>query len=153
MSPFPKGHRSPGKAGAKRTKPAKRRAFPFRPLVECLEDRLAPAVVSWDGGSLGTGTDWNVAANWVGDVRPGPNDDAVIDVPGTITVTVPNNSNISLRSLTCQENLNILSGSLFTVSGSSAIWCCGRPGLRRPRWAKLSVSRPTKRAACLSNPI
>jgi hypothetical protein len=48
-----------------------------RLTCEALETRLAPATIAWDGGPGGTGTDWLTAANWVGDVLPANNDDAV----------------------------------------------------------------------------
>src|SRR5437879_11359759 len=38
-----------------------------------LEDRLAPAVATWDGG--GADNHWTTAANWAGDVAPQPGDD------------------------------------------------------------------------------
>src|SRR5262245_53011382 len=48
----------------------------FSPLrLTCLEDRLAPAVATWDGG--GTDNLWSTAANWVGDVAPQPPSDLV----------------------------------------------------------------------------
>ncbi|HTK74539.1 MAG TPA: hypothetical protein VL371_04725, partial [Gemmataceae bacterium] len=40
-----------------------------------LEDRLAPAVATWDGG--GADNHWTTAANWVGDAAPNPGDDLV----------------------------------------------------------------------------
>jgi hypothetical protein len=40
-------------------------------LLEPLEDRRLLAVVHWDGGPTGTGTDWNVAANSEGDDADG----------------------------------------------------------------------------------
>jgi autotransporter-associated beta strand protein len=43
--------------------------------LERLEDRLAPAVATWDGD--GAGNNWTTAANWVGDVAPQPGDDLV----------------------------------------------------------------------------
>jgi len=42
-----------------------------RLLLEPLEDRRLLAVVHWDGGPTGTGTDWNVAANSEGDDADG----------------------------------------------------------------------------------
>jgi autotransporter-associated beta strand protein len=45
-----------------------------------LEDRLAPAVATWDGG--GADNKWTTAANWVGDVAPQAGDD--VDFPGGV---------------------------------------------------------------------
>jgi hypothetical protein len=48
----------------------------FRPIrLTGLEDRLAPAVATWDGG--GADNHWTTAANWVGDVAPHAGDDLV----------------------------------------------------------------------------
>lgn len=58
-----------------RRKPT-RDALRFRPRMEALEDRLAPATINWDGG--GDGVNWCDAANWEGDVQPRTTDDAVI---------------------------------------------------------------------------
>src|SRR5437879_2100925 len=40
-----------------------------------LEDRLAPAIATWDGG--GADNHWTTAANWAGDVAPSAGDDLV----------------------------------------------------------------------------
>ena len=45
---------------------------------------VCAATVSWDGG--GGNNSWQTAANWSGNVLPGPNDDVVIDIPGDGTV-------------------------------------------------------------------
>jgi hypothetical protein len=59
--------------------PGRPRQASWRPPVpERLELRLAPAVIPWDGGPAGTGTNWNDPANWAGDALPGANDDAQI---------------------------------------------------------------------------
>lgn len=62
------------KTGSRRTGPAHR--LSFRPRLEVLETRLAPATRIWDGGSA-IGNNWTDAANWVGDVAPVANDDLV----------------------------------------------------------------------------
>lgn len=43
--------------------------------LEVLEQRMLLSTINWDGD---VSNDWNVAANWVDDVKPGPDDDAVI---------------------------------------------------------------------------
>lgn len=60
--------------------------------LERLEDRTVPATILWDGGPTGQGTNWLEPVNWVGDMLPGPNDDAVIGPaapgqPSEITLT------------------------------------------------------------------
>ena len=55
-----------------------------RPRLEALEVRAAPAVIQWDGGPTGNGTDWFDPANWADpngrDALPGPNDDVQLTV-------------------------------------------------------------------------
>jgi autotransporter-associated beta strand protein len=61
-----------------------RQRAPIRPRLEALEDRLVPAVRTWDGltnAFLSTGnSNWNNAQNWVGDVAPVAGDDLVFPV-------------------------------------------------------------------------
>ncbi len=76
------------------------------------------AVKTWDGGA---GTQlWSDAANWSPDGVPGAGDDAVIDVAGSITVTI--NAPVSVSSLTCAETLvlnsNLTIGQPSTISGT-----------------------------------
>src|SRR5262245_35934503 len=49
--------------------------MPIALRLDRLESRLAPAVVTWDGG--GGNANWTTAANWVGDVAPQQGDDLV----------------------------------------------------------------------------
>src|SRR5438105_2763879 len=42
------------------------RPLAFRPQLEVLEDRLAPAIRTWDGG--GADNNWTTAANWDNDI-------------------------------------------------------------------------------------
>src|SRR2546423_182506 len=67
---------NPARNGRRRV--VSKRPPAYRPQLELLEVRLAPAIVQWDGGSAGTGTNWNTAANWVGDVLPVAADTAQI---------------------------------------------------------------------------
>src|SRR5215475_5006510 len=76
------------------------------------------ATVSWDGG--GGNNSWHTAANWSGNVVPGPNDDVVIDVPGDITVVFSSGST-SIRSLLCQESFQLTGGTLTVTAGASVI--------------------------------
>ena len=88
----------------------------FTPQLERLEERETPAVINWSGGA-GT-TNWTDPANWVGDVIPSAIDDAVIDVPGTITIAIPSGSSAAAQSLMCQENLSIQSSASLTITSS-----------------------------------
>src|SRR5262245_12819137 len=61
----------------------------FRPRLEVLEGRIAPATRVWDGG--GANNQWATAANWVGDVAPATGDDLVFP-GGAQQATSVNNS-------------------------------------------------------------
>ena len=50
---------------------------------EALEGRAAPAIIAWDGGPTGNGTDWLDPVNWAGDVLPGAGDDVFIGSTGS----------------------------------------------------------------------
>ncbi len=85
--------------------------------MESLESRQMLANIVWDGGAAGTGTDFNLAANWVGDVLPGAADIAVINTAGA-TITVG-----ASRAVTAVESSRVLqlnSGTL-TTTGTSAM--------------------------------
>jgi len=90
-----------------------------RPHLEALEDRLAPAVVFWDGGTQGTGTDWNEASNWVGDVLPGPGDDARIGSDFR-DATITSAGAVEIRSIDCAVRLEIAAG-LFLLAADSSV--------------------------------
>jgi hypothetical protein len=85
--------------------------------LEQLEDRTVPAMIVWDGGPTGQGTNWLDPANWVGDVLPGPNDDAVIGpaAPGQPTeITLTGNAAVHSATVT-GVTLSLLNA---TFSGS-----------------------------------
>lgn len=71
----------------------------------------------WDGGPSGTGTDWNLAENWVGDVIPGASNDVFIDSGFTGITSSQNNS---IRSLEIESPLTIDAGT-FTITDDSTI--------------------------------
>src|SRR5262245_50176322 len=77
-----------------------------------LEDRTVPSTVVWDGGTTGNGTDWLVAANWVGDQLPGTGDDVLIGNSGS-------NPMISVGGIT--EVKSVLSERAIAVSGNLTV--------------------------------
>jgi hypothetical protein len=88
----------------------------YRPALHQLEDRIAPSVVNWIGGS----GDWENASNWQDATTgmnhvPGPNDDAVINVAG-ISVTHSTGAD-TVKSLTLNDPLSLTGGTL-TVTGT-----------------------------------
>src|SRR5205823_5090649 len=86
-------------------------------LFEPLEPRQLMASIAWDG--TGDGTTLNQAANWAGDVLPGVADDAVINVAGAPTISLPFGP-YSVHSLTCAETFNMAGGTL-TLAAASAL--------------------------------
>ena len=68
--------------------------------IEPLESRTLLTAVSWDGG--GDGVNWTDPVNWSGNLVPVSADDVVIDVPGTISVTMASGTP-TIRSLTCRR--------------------------------------------------
>jgi hypothetical protein len=97
------------------SKPSPRRRKRYLALLEGLEDRIAPATVSWVGGS----GDWANLANWRDDTGvnrlPGPGDDAIINVTG-ISVT-HNLGSHTVQSLTVNDAFSLAGGTL-TVTGN-----------------------------------
>jgi hypothetical protein len=69
------------------------------------------ATVAWDGGVLGTGTNFLDPVNWAGDVMPGPGDTAVIGDTG-------NNPDIRIQSATV-NGLRIETSRQIVVAGAS----------------------------------
>src|SRR5262249_17561333 len=82
-----------------------------RPSLELLEVRLAPATITWVGGS----GDWNTTTNWSGGALPAPSDDAVMCTPG-ITVTHSPRPH-AVHSLTSNAAFKLTGGTL-TVNGT-----------------------------------
>jgi len=101
-------------------KPRPRRPYRRAPLLwlERLEDRLAPAMVSWNADTSG---DWSTGANWSSDNVPGPNDDVIINRLVPITVTIDAGDQ-SVHSLQSNANATIdLSAPSLTVAATSQI--------------------------------
>src|SRR5262245_14690193 len=88
----------------------------YKLWLEQLEERSVPATITWDGGPGGTGNVWTTAANWVGDVLPNANDDAVIPVAFSgVTINVTGGVAKTLDTFAALTQ----SGSTFTI-GSAA---------------------------------
>ncbi len=84
-----------------------------RPRVELLEDRRVLATFAWDGG--GDGVSWGDPLNWDNDSLPGPADDAVINVPGDITIDHSANFT-TINSLQSSEAITLSAGTLNVTS-------------------------------------
>ena len=109
---------------ARRFRPSRR-----RPRLEPLEDRIAPAMIVWGNSS---GGDWDTAANWQGGVKPGPADDAVINIAVANPITHSQNITDAINSLsvTAKAPVNLGNGTLqiagtlasngsFTIAGGT----------------------------------
>jgi hypothetical protein len=104
---------------------ADRRAGTFRPRLEGLEDRTAPAVVNFVNSA---GGDWSVPGNWSTGALPTANDDVVIDLTG-ISVT-HNSGTDTIKSLSLSDPLSLAGGSLALGGpsfGSPAVSTLNQP--------------------------
>lgn len=87
--------------------------------VEGLEDRTLLATFLWDGGPTGTGSTFGDAENWVGDIGPGEQDDAVIGSAFSGAV-IEVNSNETVLSVDSSAPI-VVSGSL-TLGDRTGEW-------------------------------
>ena len=79
---------------------------------------VVPHIISWDGGPTGTGTNWQSAENWVGDVLPGAND-AVVIGSAFASIIISSANNVTIHSITSAASLWISGGTLTITSSSS----------------------------------
>src|SRR5712692_9311626 len=93
----------------RRTAPAKSvEATPLSPPAPFFAQR------TWDGGTSGTGTALNTAANWVGDVLPGTADEALMD--NSVVATLPTQLTTTGANLTFGDLIwNTNNGSTITI--------------------------------------
>ncbi|MBN1852746.1 MAG: hypothetical protein JW829_08475, partial [Pirellulales bacterium] len=77
------------------------------------------AVIQWDGGLTGTGTNWHEAENWVGDVLPAAADDVQIGAAFS-GITISSNSNVTINSLTSMAAIQFIGGT-FNIATDSTI--------------------------------
>ena len=103
-----KGSRKPSRRG-------------LRPALESLEGRVVLSQILWNTTAAPTGGDFDTATNWVGSVVPGSNDDAVINLPGTGTVTHNPGNSDTIQSLTTNAatSLDLASGTLTLTTAST----------------------------------
>jgi hypothetical protein len=94
------------------------RAVARRPglRVEGLEDRVAPAAVTWVGA--GGDFNWGNPLNWSGGALPGPADDAVIDFGANNFTVVHSAGSDSVHSLLSHANLAVSGGGLLVAADS-----------------------------------
>ena len=87
--------------------------------IEPLEARMLLSVVTWSGGTSGTGTNFETATNWVGGVLPGPNDEAYIP-SAFASETITSATSISIGSLVSEAQFQISAGT-FTVGTTAEV--------------------------------
>jgi YD repeat-containing protein len=84
-----------------------------RPILEELENRLAPATVSWVVDQSG---DWNNAANWSTGSVPGAGDVAVINRSVAVTVNLSATTLVEGIQSGSGQTLHLLNGANLTTS-------------------------------------
>lgn len=117
-----------------------------RPLLECLDDRVLPAVSTWTWNSGHATSNWNDAANWTNGV-PGSGDTAVFDgssdenasvstnttvghliIDDTYTSTITLNGDLTITGDSSMENGEIAGSGDLTVTGGEFEWMGGTIG-------------------------
>ena len=98
----------------------RRRVRWARPSGEYLERRDLLALVVWDGGPRGTGTDWNDVQNWSTDTLPTAADDVEIGAKFRGLTISHDGGSTRIRSLHSAANLTISRGT-FSIDGDSQI--------------------------------
>ena len=88
--------------------------------VQRLETRTLLAAIAWDGGVSGTGTNWNDPANWVGDVKPGVADDAIVGAAFS-GVTIISTANESVNSITSEAALRFNAGTMTVATNTNLV--------------------------------
>src|SRR5262245_49905739 len=92
---------------SKKAQPRRRKGLPL--YLELLEQRLAPAVVTWNG--QGDGVSWSDPHNWSGNALPGSADDVVINATPATTVQYSTGTT-SIHSLQDNGKLQVTGGAL-----------------------------------------
>src|SRR5262249_29410811 len=109
-----------------------RRPSPFRPTVEALEDRLAPATLTWVGD---IDANWSTSrlvfvgqpplpvldTNWSGNVLPQPGDTLVFDSSAHLFASNNNIANLSLANIIFNGGNHSLGGSSVTLTGGITV--------------------------------
>src|SRR5262245_49321101 len=83
----------------------------FCPGLEGLEDRLAPATVTWTNPAGGL---WNVGSNWSTGAVPGAADDVTIGRLNPGAAVTHGSGTDAVHSLSLASALNVTSGSSLT---------------------------------------
>jgi RHS repeat-associated protein len=84
-------------------------------ILESLEDRLLPAVITWGNAA---GGDWDTPGNWIGGAVPGAGDTAVIPALGSASTVTHSSANTDVvQGLSTATNLTLSAGTL-NVTGT-----------------------------------
>jgi RHS repeat-associated protein len=89
-------------------------------LIEPLEDRVLPSMVTWINPN---GGNWDVGSNWSTGSAPGAGDVAVINTTSAATITIQAGDTIQVQGVTTGSNdtLSVTGGSLTVTAGSSTL--------------------------------
>src|SRR5262249_42410459 len=105
-------------AAAARPQAKATRRPPWRPRLEALEERLAPATRVWDGGSP-LNSNWSTPANWVGDVAPVPGvDDLVFPSVAARKTNTNDFVNAAFLGISFTGSNYVLGGNSVTLGGN-----------------------------------
>ena len=100
--------RQSGRATSKsRRHAAHKRFLTVRPTIEGLEERIVLSTIGWDTVNHPTGGSWDTGSNWVGGLVPHATDDAVINLPGSGTVTLDAGVTDTVNSMTTNASTSI----------------------------------------------
>jgi hypothetical protein len=98
------------------------RSLRFSPIFQRLEDRPLLSTIVWNNALSPNGGSWDTGANWVGGVTPGTNDDAVINLSASGTVTLNKGVTDSVNSLMTNASTSIsIGGDTLSLATTSAV--------------------------------
>lgn len=87
--------------------------------LEALEDRLAPATVTWVNSAGGK---WDQGSNWSSGAVPGATDDVIINTASAATIVIQSGDSESVHSVTTGANNTLsVTGGALTIGGNSTL--------------------------------
>ncbi|HEY1685629.1 MAG TPA: hypothetical protein VGG19_12755, partial [Tepidisphaeraceae bacterium] len=109
--------------------------------LEQLERRTLLSTITWTGNAHDN--QWTTGTNWQGNVAPGSNDEALINIAGS-GITFNNSSSTSfVGSIVTDQNISIAAGTLSVGTSSS-------PGSVQLNSASISINGGTLQYAAVS---
>jgi hypothetical protein len=113
--------KSPSSRGNRRT--ASRRQQSFRPCLDRLEDRLAPASHTWSGGAGILNPNWSSPANWsVGGAPQANENNVVLTFPAVVNHASRNDvAGLLIDQVSFQAGGYTLSGNRLTLNPAASV--------------------------------